>query len=194
MVQSESKLLLQPYILLYPLALHGEKLETASQKTPIILTVILQMCATDYNSIKLILFLGLFRGGKFTGCCRDVVFKNFFLHFRLRNTKSLTKICIITTCDTIIFSILLYSILLVEKKKGGQLTKLVGYKSKFEKQHYIAMLTWLPLIKRGQCNRRTKIFFFFFLGPHLQIWKVLGQGSNWSCSCRPTPQPQQCGI
>ena len=26
------------------------------------------------------------------------------------------------------------------------------------------------------------------------IWKFPGQGSNWSCSCWPTPQPRQCQI
>ena len=28
----------------------------------------------------------------------------------------------------------------------------------------------------------------FFLGLHLGMWKFLGQGSNWSCSCQPMPQ------
>ena len=37
-------------------------------------------------------------------------------------------------------------------------------------------------------------FFFFFLGPHLQHMEVHRLGLNGSCSCRPTPQPQQCRI
>ena len=40
-------------------------------------------------------------------------------------------------------------------------------------------------------------FFFFFLsfqGCTLSMWKFPGQGSNWSCSCRPTPQLQHCWI
>ena len=36
--------------------------------------------------------------------------------------------------------------------------------------------------------------FFFFLGPHLQHMEVPRLGVNRSCSCRPTPQPQQHGI
>ena len=40
------------------------------------------------------------------------------------------------------------------------------------------------------------VFFFFwsFLGPHHSIWRFPGQGSNWSCSLQPIPQPQQHGI
>ena len=41
-------------------------------------------------------------------------------------------------------------------------------------------------------------FFFFFLlfrAAHTYgIWKLPGKGSNWSCSHRPTPQPQQSRI
>ena len=33
-------------------------------------------------------------------------------------------------------------------------------------------------------------FFFSFYGHTRGIWKFLGYGSNWSCSCQPTPQPQ----
>ena len=35
---------------------------------------------------------------------------------------------------------------------------------------------------------------FVFLGLHLQHMRPPGQGLNWSCSCRPTPQPQQHRI
>ena len=38
------------------------------------------------------------------------------------------------------------------------------------------------------------IFFFGFLGHTHCIWKFLGLRSNWSYSCRPTPQAQQRGI
>ena len=42
-------------------------------------------------------------------------------------------------------------------------------------------------------------FFFFlsfclFQGHTHSIWRFPGQGSNWSCSCWPTPEPQQLGI
>ena len=37
-------------------------------------------------------------------------------------------------------------------------------------------------------------FLFSFLGPHRGIWKFPGQGSNQSCICWPTPQPQLCRI
>ena len=39
------------------------------------------------------------------------------------------------------------------------------------------------------CTRR--IFFFFFLGPHLQHMEVTRLGLNQSCSCWPTPQPRR---
>ena len=38
------------------------------------------------------------------------------------------------------------------------------------------------------------ILFFVFLGPHLQHMEVPRLGVKWSCSCRPTPQPQQYWI
>ena len=37
-------------------------------------------------------------------------------------------------------------------------------------------------------------FFFSFLGCTHGIWKFLGQGLNQSCSCQPTPQPQELGT
>ena len=37
-------------------------------------------------------------------------------------------------------------------------------------------------------------YFLSFYGCTRGIWKFPGQGSNWSCSCPPTPQIQQCGI
>ena len=33
---------------------------------------------------------------------------------------------------------------------------------------------------------------FYFMGQTCGIWTFPGEGSNQSCSCRPTPQPQQC--
>ena len=36
--------------------------------------------------------------------------------------------------------------------------------------------------------------FFFFFGHAFGMWKCPGQGSNQSCSCRPTPKPQQHQI
>ena len=37
---------------------------------------------------------------------------------------------------------------------------------------------------------------FFFNSCTCSVWKFPGWGSdpNWSCSCRPIPQPQQCQI
>ena len=37
-------------------------------------------------------------------------------------------------------------------------------------------------------------FFFFFLRPTCSTRKFPGYGLNWSCSCWPTPQPQQPQI
>ena len=39
----------------------------------------------------------------------------------------------------------------------------------------------------------ASLSLFFILGPQLRHMEV-PQGSNWSCSCRPTPQPQQHWI
>ena len=38
------------------------------------------------------------------------------------------------------------------------------------------------------------LFYFIFKGHTRDIWKFPGQGSNRSCSCQPTPQPQQRRI
>ena len=38
------------------------------------------------------------------------------------------------------------------------------------------------------------VCFFFFKGGTYDIWKFPGEGSNWSCSCQPSPQPRQHGI
>ena len=37
-------------------------------------------------------------------------------------------------------------------------------------------------------------FIFCFLGPHLWLTEVPRLGVDQSCSCWPTPQPQQQGI
>ena len=38
------------------------------------------------------------------------------------------------------------------------------------------------------------LFVCFSYGHTCSIWKFPGQGSNWSCSGQPMPQPQQCQI
>ena len=45
-------------------------------------------------------------------------------------------------------------------------------------------------------RKNTSILFFTppFQGHTCSAWKFLGQGLNWSCSCRPTPQPQEHQI
>ena len=43
-------------------------------------------------------------------------------------------------------------------------------------------------------DHRENGFFFSFYSCIWSIWKFPGQGLNQSCSCRPTPQPQQCRI
>ena len=48
-------------------------------------------------------------------------------------------------------------------------------------------------------DQYLQISFFFFLlflggGRICSIWKFPGSRQNWSCSCRPTPQPQQCSY
>ena len=44
------------------------------------------------------------------------------------------------------------------------------------------------------CLYLLLLLFCHFLGCTRGIWRFPGQGSNWSCSHRPTPQPQQRGI
>ena len=51
----------------------------------------------------------------------------------------------------------------------------------------------------NQCCQKTDImifffFFFFFRAELSALWRFPGQGSNWSCSHQPMPQPQQFGI
>ena len=46
--------------------------------------------------------------------------------------------------------------------------------------------------KKG-ISQESKYFSFFFGCTH-GIWKFPGQGSNWSHSCWPTPQPKQLRI
>ena len=36
--------------------------------------------------------------------------------------------------------------------------------------------------------------FWHFLGRFCGMWRFPGWRSNWSCSCWPTPEPQQLGI
>ena len=69
------------------------------------------------------------------------------------------------------------------------------------------VLQWIPLYlppKFYKMNTHTFIslpiilflsfFLFFFKVRMCGIWKFSGQGSNRSCSCQSTPQPQQCWI
>ena len=50
---------------------------------------------------------------------------------------------------------------------------------------------WSPLLAAGQSGECTPRFSFSFYSHTCGMWKFPGQGSHWSCSCRPTPQPQQ---
>ena len=51
-------------------------------------------------------------------------------------------------------------------------------------------LTFVPAIRYGS----SFIVLLFFLGLHLQHREVPRLWSNWSCSCWPMLQPQQCQI
>ena len=47
------------------------------------------------------------------------------------------------------------------------------------------------------CYKWRYIFVYvcvFFQGRTCSIWRLPGQGSNQSCSCWPTPAPQQCSV
>ena len=65
---------------------------------------------------------------------------------------------------------------------------------KGEKQNSFIALKTAPSL--GE-NRKWFYFILFYLsfgGCTHGLWEFPGQGSIRSCSCRPTPQPQQCGI
>ena len=46
----------------------------------------------------------------------------------------------------------------------------------------------------GRGRYRGENIFLVFLGLHPQHTEVLGLGVNWSCNCRPIPQPQKRQI
>ena len=65
----------------------------------------------------------------------------------------------------------------------------------------VSSLTSAPIYKNREVGLTRKmkfsilfIFNFFILFYCIfratrDIWRFLGKGKNWSCSCRPTPQP-----
>ena len=58
-----------------------------------------------------------------------------------------------------------------------------------------ALGVWL--VRPGTASSTSQCWFvclFAFQGHTRGLWRFPGQGSNRSCSCRPTPQPQQSGI
>ena len=88
-----------------------------------------------------------------------------------------------------------------QKRSGGsissskQQTFLSGDPSVFMEAAIHSCLLVQPLQEDGP---RYLFFFFFgllsFQGCIRGIWRSPGQGSNQSCSCWPTPQPQRRGI
>ena len=48
--------------------------------------------------------------------------------------------------------------------------------------------------KNQQCKWKGTFFFLAFQGCTCSIFRFPGQGSNWSYSQRPVPQPQQCST
>ena len=62
-------------------------------------------------------------------------------------------------------------------------------------KHFLYVKLWLIQL-RDTVVVYLLIYFVFlpFLRPLSGIWKFPGQGSNPSCSCRPTPEPQQRRI
>ena len=79
---------------------------------------------------------------------------------------------------------------------------LKGCKEKKPKRREVCSETvWPENLKYFVLTFSEKVFFFFFFflsfclkGPSCGIWRFPGQGSNQSCSCWPTPQPQQHRI
>ena len=66
-----------------------------------------------------------------------------------------------------------------------------------QKENQENIVSWLEyMLFKSYFNFLVFFFFFFFLfqGHTCGLWRFPGQGSNWSYSCRPTPQPQQCQI
>ena len=60
---------------------------------------------------------------------------------------------------------------------------------RYPNDSFLTLLSSMLLVAFNHNNHLLS----FFLGPH-SMWKFPGLGSNWSYSCRPTPQPQQCRI
>ena len=54
-------------------------------------------------------------------------------------------------------------------------------------------ILWLCYPYGASQSSLLYFFFFFCLWLHLQLMKVSRLGLNQSCSCRTTPQRQQCG-
>ena len=49
-------------------------------------------------------------------------------------------------------------------------------------------------IRQFVCLLVCLFVYCLFQGRAHSLWRFPGQGSNWSCSCWPTPQPQQCWV
>ena len=104
----------------------------------------------------------------------------------LCKTISCLQIVMGSLCDE------MYSFGLMKRKQLRRLRKM-SYPS--------GNLTPLPSQEKEDfaINLIFVVFFFFgfvvvLQGCTCKICKFSGQGENWSCSCRPTPQPQQNGI
>ena len=63
---------------------------------------------------------------------------------------------------------------------------------------YIGFVLWCLLIKvlkpSLNISKYVFVFVFAFQGHTRGIWRFPEQGLNWSYSCQPVPQPQQCRI
>ena len=65
----------------------------------------------------------------------------------------------------------------------------------------VPYISWIKSLMKEMTCKYFLLFCFFclffvlaFQGHPQSIWRFPGQGSNWSCSCWPMPQPQQCEI
>ena len=88
---------------------------------------------------------------------------------------------------------------------GGKLDGRLSYKPEEDisrKEEWLTVLNDEQDEKKKQlAELRSQYWLYLFIlsfclfwGRSCGIWRFPGWGSNQSCSCRPTPEPQQCGI
>ena len=63
-----------------------------------------------------------------------------------------------------------------------------------KKSQFRILNLWIIYLFTQDSYLFTSLFNLSFYGCICGKWKFLGHGSNWSCSCQPTPQPLEHWI